>query len=96
MFLYHSTDDDGKAGIERAGFAVSHDRRYPNGNWFFGTKVGAHIGRGQDWWVIVDLPDEVAHKYADPDGTGEPALQDYYQIPFYVVNACAPFRYERQ
>jgi hypothetical protein len=86
MRLYHRTDDAGKAGIEHEGFAVTAlDPESVGHSWFAGTKESP-TARGTRWWVIVELPDDVAeaHRYD----------QFNYRLPFAVVNSYAPFTYE--
>ncbi|MDQ6854994.1 MAG: hypothetical protein M3046_15115 [Actinomycetota bacterium] len=95
MELYHATDEAGAHGIMKHGFAVSHLADSPKPAWLCSTKESATTGSAEgDWLVIVDMPQEVAEEYRHrfDDGT---AYLDNYLIPWDVVNAYVPFRYER-
>jgi hypothetical protein len=92
MLLYHLTSCAGRRGIEAAGFAPSdkldgHFRERP----FFSTDRQSdvqYVALGE-WWVIVDVPDQVL---------GEVALwmnTHSVSVPLDDVNACRPFRFER-
>lgn len=48
----------------------------------------------RDWWVIVDVPDELAERYRHYFDDGTPYL-DNYLVPFNVINGCRPFTYQR-
>ncbi|GAA1548416.1 hypothetical protein GCM10009804_00960 [Kribbella hippodromi] len=86
MRLYHRTDEAGKAGIEFEGFAVTAtDKQSVGHSWFAGTKESP-TARGAGWWVIVELPDDVAESHRHD--------QFSYRLPFDLVNQYAPFTYE--
>lgn len=78
MLLYHSTDEDGKAGIERDGFTVSYATDYPDCTFFQPSQDKQVTAWRRDWWVIVDIPDEIvrAHQIVYGDGMVDP-----YNIP---------------
>jgi len=46
------------------------------------------------WWVIVDMPEEVAKRYRHRLDAGE-WYDDNYLVPWTVVNRYEPFRFER-
>jgi hypothetical protein len=100
MLLYHSTNDTGKAGIEREGFAVATNRLEQGKAWFHPHKRELEAVARHGWWVIVDMLDDVANEYLYKYGSeGEDTSEldrrfPKYHIPFDVVNAYQPFRYE--
>ncbi len=76
------------------GFAISHVRDSRESVWLCSTKESATTGRAnRERLVIVDMPEEIAeeHRYRFADGT---AYLDNYLIPWEIVNAYRPFRYE--
>lgn len=93
MELFHATDETGLQGIRAGGFRISHVG--DSAAWFADTREGAATGRaGRSWLVIVDLPEDEAEKYRYRFEDGEAYLGNLC-IPFEVVNAVAPFRFER-
>jgi len=94
MLLYHSTDPPGRAGIEGAGFALSHLRDSPGASWFIDSRNPLVPTGRVGWWVIVDLPDDVAEAYREPDDDG--LRSDLFCVPWHVANAHRPFRFEEQ
>ena len=99
MILHHSTDQPGKTGIEMQGFGVSHVEAWPDASWFCAHK-DALIGAGVGWWVIVDIPDEVAAAHQFEAFHFVPShfqLSDveFFLIPWNVVNRYRPFQFER-
>lgn len=86
MEIYHSTSDAGKEGIEREGFNRSCVDDTPNANWFTRTRDPHVTTAFRDWWVIVDIPEEVVADYAarEIEHIG-------FTLPHDVVN-----RYERR
>jgi hypothetical protein len=96
VILYHSTSEAGKIGIEHEGFARD-DRHCPKGSWFHSPKPRPDevvATWKQDWWVMVELPDDVAALYHHrfDDGT---YYDGVYCVPWDVLNQYRPFRYER-
>lgn len=86
MRLYHATDADGVAGIRRTGFAKSHLRDSQESSWFSANPTEAvALSRGGGWFVVVDLPTEVAepYRYSFEDGQG---YLDTFLVPWAVVN----------
>jgi hypothetical protein len=94
--LYHSTDDDGRTGIEANGFAVSHNYDSAGMVWFSDSKdpqrqaLASRVG----WWVVVDVPTEVAAKYQSCL-TPDEVHTGCFKMPWDVANAYRPFSYER-
>jgi len=105
MHLYHSTDDRGRDGIEAHGFAHSgRDDRLSNDHgvtYLVGGRDPCVTANRRVWWVIVNVPDEadVAQYldpiYADPASADVPEDQRIYVVPWSVLNAWAPFTFER-
>jgi hypothetical protein len=92
--LYHSTDDDGAEGIKRDGFARSALPDSPDATWLATTRTeAAAVAARHGWFVIVDIPDEIAahHLYRFGDGTPYPGV---YLVPWDVLNAHQPFAFE--
>lgn len=91
--LYHSTDNDGKRGIERDGFAVTHGKDYPGCSWFQPSRDRQVTSWRRDWWVIVDIPDEIVEPHRIVYAGG---LLDEFNIPvpWDVVNRFRPFTFE--
>ena len=95
VFLFHGTDDEGVQGIQADGFKVSHVRDSAGRAWFADTPEGATTGSAdRRWLVIVDLPADIAEIYRYRFDDGEPYLGNFC-VPFDVVNAAAPFRFEK-
>jgi hypothetical protein len=93
--LYHATDEAGVLGIMKHGFVVSHLQDSQGSAWLCSTTESTITGSvGHEWIVIVDMPSEVAEKYRYRFDDGTPYL-DNYLVPWEVVNAYRPFRYER-
>jgi hypothetical protein len=100
MLLYHSTDATAKARIQQEGFTVAHNKKEQGKSWFH-TKKGEHrVAAGLGWWVLVEMPDDVADEWLYPyGGAGEDTTEldrrfPQYHIPFDVVNEHGPFDYE--
>jgi hypothetical protein len=97
--LYHSTDEAGKIGIETKGFGLSHTAEFPEASWFCAHKdplIGSSVG----WWVIVEMPDDVAAAHQFEAFHFVPShfqLSDveFFLIPWNVVNRYRPFQFER-
>jgi hypothetical protein len=93
--LYHSTDDGGVEGIKRDGFAHSDLDDSPGASWLAPTRAeAAQPAQRHGWFVIVDIPDEIAsdHLYRFRDGEPYPGV---YLLPWAVLNAQQPFDFER-
>ena len=94
MRLYHATDKVGALGIRSKGFAVSHLNDSVDASWFSAdpneTLTGSH---GEEWLVVVDLPDEVAEQYRHRFPDGDPYGSNFL-IPRAIVNQYhASFQY---
>jgi len=93
--LFHGTDDQGVRGIRAKGFRVSHVGDSAGCSWFADSRDGATTGSAaRQWLVIVDISDDKAEKHRYRFEDGEPYFGNFC-IPFDVVNAVAPFRFER-
>jgi hypothetical protein len=94
--LFHVTDETGVRGICTNGFAVSHVGDSKCCSWFSSNRSsGAETAsKSSKYVVIVDLPDEVAERYQALHQDGTPYL-DNFLIPWDVVNAHQPFRFEQ-
>lgn len=98
MRLYHSTPDRNKAGIELEGFKDTpesgQDPESKGHTWFSLCRDTENTAnKDRDWWVIVDVPDEVfeEHRYRT-DGRPDRFMT---RLPHGVANLCRPFTYER-
>jgi hypothetical protein len=92
--LFHGTDNAGARGIEHIGFAVSHVGDSPGQSWLCSHRESVVTGSATlEYLVIVELPDLIAHQYQSEAG-GEPYL-DNYVVPWAVLNAHRPFRFEQ-
>lgn len=95
MRLFHGTDDDGARSIRSDGFARSDVDDSHEQSWFAETRDGAATAsRKVRWFVIVNIPDDIAerHRYRFDDGT---AYLGNFLIPWRVVNGYQPFTFER-
>jgi hypothetical protein len=93
VLLYHSTDEAGRTGIEANGFALSHNFDSPGMVWLSDSKHNALAAR-LGWWVVVDMPDEVAREYQSYLASGDPHTGNF-RMPWEVANTYRPFRFER-
>ena len=91
MELFHATDREGKEGIAESGFGVSHLPDSHCKSWFSTVKkeASATASRRSEWFVIVDMPNDVAERHRDPE------VEYLYEIPWDVVNQYRPFRFEQ-
>jgi hypothetical protein len=99
VILYHSTHEAGKIGIQTEGFGLSHVEDHPVASWFCAHQDPV-IGDGPGWWVIVEVPDDVAAAHQFNAFHFAPCrfqLSDveFFLIPWDVVNRYRPFRFER-
>jgi hypothetical protein len=90
VLLFHVTDTPGRNGIDAVGFAISYTADTPGEAWLTDnrdalTAASANATKAQEWWVVVDLPDDVAEAYRWVD--------DLFSIPFEVVNRYRPFTF---
>jgi hypothetical protein len=70
MLLHHSTDEQGKVGIEQEGFRGSRQPHSAGHVWMSGSRQWPSTSR-REWWVLAELPDEVAKRFRHcfEDGT---------------------------
>jgi hypothetical protein len=95
VHLFHATGEDEKAGIESDGFRVSHVLDCQGHSCFADTREGAvATARARTWLIVVEITDELAeaHRFLLDDDEPYPGV---YRLPFEVVNALAPFSFER-
>ena len=94
MLLYHGTDEAGRDGIERQGFARSDLADSPHGSWLVASKDDPQAATRGTWRVVVDLPDHVAAQYecALDDGS---IYAGVYYVPWTVLNEHRPFTFQR-
>ena len=95
MELLHFTTDEGKLGIEAQGFARSLSADSEGCSWLSPSRDAKAWGRGDDWLVIVEMPAEVAEEYVYRFPEDGAPFRDSFLIPFDVLNAHQPFRFER-
>lgn len=75
--LWHSTDDEGRLGIERDGFL---DRPGPpegpvdpaeRGVWFANVPEAARVRASRHgWWIWIDVPDDLPEHDLGPEVAG--------------------------
>lgn len=84
--MHHSTDEVGKAAIERDGFGLTHQKDYPGCTFFQPDQDRQITAWRRDWWVIVDIPEDIvrAHQIVYDDGTVDPYN---IPIPWEIANA---------
>jgi hypothetical protein len=92
--LFHETDEDGKRGIEGDGFALSLHPDLSGRASLSSRRSETMSSRGKGWLVVVTMCDDVAEPYRDQHVDGE-LDRTHFSLPFDVVNACRPFRFER-
>lgn len=98
MRLYHSTDESCKQGIERDGFRSSKVVDSIGSVWFCDGKDPDVPTTRREWWVSIDLSDEIAapYLYRFPDGQAYGTdLFGNYLVPVGVANSERPFLFER-